>query len=267
MPKYLQALTSQFEAGYAGALMVKAVGRILASACGAGLFRPARKYVSLPHPSLLRVGPARSCSYGCLVLAVVLLAILPLGSCGNKQAAASSPPPAPRVSRAPGPQPPASEPVSEPQTVAALPSPQPVPPEAVPETPGPLVAEPAPETSLEPQPSPPRPAPSAPPVASESATQQETPAAAVPQLGQMLSADQRRQFTQLIDQAIRRAQDRLDVVLANSSKLNEEQHTTIKRIRAFIRQAEDARGQDLTIAKNLADRADLLAQDLAKNFK
>jgi hypothetical protein len=93
------------------------------------------------------------------------------------------------------------------------------------------------------------------------------PAASVPQLGQMLSPDQRQKFNQAIDQAIRKAQERLEVVLVNSAKLNEEQHTTIKRIRAFIRQAEEARGQDLTIARNLADRAQLLAEDLAKNFK
>jgi hypothetical protein len=104
-------------------------------------------------------------------------------------------------------------------------------------------------------------------VASESAAQPETPAAPVPQLGQMLSPDQRQKYNQLIEQAIKRAQERLEVVLANSARLNEEQLATIKRIRAFIRQADDAKTQDLTIAMNLADRAKLLAEDLAKNFK
>jgi hypothetical protein len=56
-------------------------------------------------------------------------------------------------------------------------------------------------------------------------------------------------------------------VAAYSARLSEEQHTTIKRIQAFIQQAEDKRKQDLTIAKSLADRALLLAEDLAKNFK
>jgi hypothetical protein len=108
---------------------------------------------------------------------------------------------------------------------------------------------------------------SAPPAASESVTQPETPAAAVPQLGQILSAEQRKQYNQLIDQAIRRTQERLDVVLANSARLNEEQHAIIKRIRAFIRQAQEGREQDLMVARNLADRALLLAEDLAKNFR
>jgi outer membrane biosynthesis protein TonB len=247
--------------------MVKAVGRVLASVCGAGLFRRARTYGSLRLPSLLRRASCGSCSHGYLALAGLLLVMLPLGSCSHRQAAASSPPPQPRASRAPRPQPQPPGPVSEPQTVTALPSPQPVPPEAVPDTPGPLVPPPAPETSPPPEPSPRRPVASAPPAASESVAQPEAPAAPVPQLGQMLSPDQRSKYKEAIDQAIQRAQERLDVVLANSSKLNEEQLTTIKRIRAFIRQAEDARGQDLTIAKPLADRALLLAEDLAKNFK
>jgi hypothetical protein len=89
----------------------------------------------------------------------------------------------------------------------------------------------------------------------------------VPQLGQMLSPDQRQKYTQAIEQSIKRAQDRLEVVVANSSRPNEEQAATIKRIRAFIKQAEEARSQDLTIAWNLAERAKLLAEDLAKNFK
>ena len=247
--------------------MVNAMERVLASARAIGLFGPARKSV-FPHnqPPRKRVS-GRLYADRYLALAGLLLAILTLASCGNKQVAASSPPPAPRVSQPPRQQLPPG-PVSEPQTVTALPSPQPVPPEAVPDTPGPLVPPPAPEISPQSEPSPRRPVASAPPAVSESPAQPETPAAPVPQLGQMLSADQRRQYNQLIDQAIRRAQERLGVVLNSSnSRPNEEQLATIKRIRAFIRQADDARLQDLTIAKNLADRAVLLAEDLAKNFK
>jgi hypothetical protein len=196
-------------------------------------------------------------------------AMLSLSACGSKQAAANPPEPEPRITRAPRPaQPPSTRPVSEPQTVTSLPSPQPVPPEAVPETPGPLVNQPEEQASTEPEPTRPRPTPTAPPVASESAAPPETPAASVPQLGQIMSPAQRRQYNLLIDQAISRAQDRLKVVAANTARLNEEQHTTLKRIQAFIQQAEEKkRGQELTVAKNLADRALLLADDLARNFK
>jgi hypothetical protein len=142
-----------------------------------------------------------------------------------------------------------------------------VPPEAVPETPGPLVSQPEERASSQPEPVRPRPVPTAPPVSSESTATPEAPAAPLPQLGQILSPAQRSQYEQLIDDAIKRAQDRLKVVAPYSSRLNEEQHTTIKRIQAFIQQAEDKRKQDLTIAKSLADRALLLAEDLAKNFK
>jgi hypothetical protein len=201
-----------------------------------------------------------------VALICLLPALVGLESCAQKQAAASAPPPEPRVIRpARPPQP--SEPVSEPQTVAALPSPQPVPPEAIPETPGPLVAEAAPEISPPPQPAPPRPVPVAPPVNNDSAAPPEAPPPSVPQLGQMLSPDQRRQYTQAIDQAMRRTQDYLDIVTANSARLNDEQQTTVRRIRAFVQQAKEARNQDLTIAKSLADRAMTLAEDLARNFK
>jgi hypothetical protein len=130
------------------------------------------------------------------------------------------------------------------------------------------VNQPEERASSELEPTRPLPTPSAPPVASESATPPEAPVASVPQLGQIMSAAQRRQFNQLIDQAIARAQERLKVVGANTARLTEEQHTTFKRIQAFIQQAEEKKkGQDLTVAKNLADRALLLAEDLAKNFK
>jgi hypothetical protein len=71
----------------------------------------------------------------------------------------------------------------------------------------------------------------------------------------------------MVDQSIRRAQQALDVALANSARLSDVQHETIRRIRAFIRQAQENREQDVTIARNLAERAQLLAEDLAKNFK
>lgn len=265
MSKYLQPLTACFGAICTGTPVVRAVERVLAPVFGAGLFGPSQKHASLRH-SLVLKRASRLRYHGFLVLAGVLLAILPLGSCARKQADAASPPPEPRVTRAPRPQPPAG-PVSEPQTVASLPSPQPVPPGAIPETPGPLVPLPVPENNAQPEPSPRRPVASAPPAASESVAAPETPAASVPQLGQMLSPDQRQKYNQAIEQAIKRAQDRLDVVVANSARPNEEQAATIKRIRAFIKQAEEARGQDLTIAWNLAERAKLLAEDLAKNFK
>jgi hypothetical protein len=266
MPKCVQAVTSHFGVVYVRALRVKAVRSLLASTRRLYCFIPSENWAARGRVFGLRPGAAKTASCAYITLALVLLALLPVGACGRKRADASTPPPAPRVSRAPRPQPPPG-PVSEPQTVTELPSPQPVPPDAVPDTPGPLVTPPVPETSPQPEPSPRRPVASAPPATNESATPPEMPAASVPQLGQMLSPDQRQKFNQAIDQAIRKAQERLEVVLVNSAKLNEEQHTTIKRIRAFIRQAEEARGQDLTIARNLADRAQLLAEDLAKNFK
>lgn len=247
--------------------MAVALRRVVASVCGLGLLRPGQGCVFERRAKAARRRRAASLPGGWLLLVALALAIVPLSSCRSKQATAAPPAPEP-VARTPRPAPPPSPgPVSEPQTVTALPSPQPVPPDAVPETPGPLVNQPPEVASSEPEPARPRPAPSAPPATSESSTPPETPAASVPQLGQIMSAAQRRQYNLLIDQAIARAQERLKVAQAQSARLNEEQHTTIKRIQAFIQQAKEKREQDLTIAKSLADRALLLAEDLAKNFK
>lgn len=246
--------------------MAVALRRAVASVCGLGLWGPRPGCVFERRAEGAPGRRPASAPSGFVFLLALLAAVGSLSSCANKQASATPPPPEP-VSRTPRPAPPPSGPVSEPQTVASLPSPQPVPPEAVPETQGPLVNQPQERVSSEPAPARPQPPPSAPPVTSESSAPPETPAASVPQLGQIMSPAQRRHYNLLIDQAIARAQDRLKVVVNQSAKLNEEQHTTIKRIQAFIQQAKDKREQDLTIAKNLADRALLLAEDLAKNFK
>ena len=150
--------------------------------------------------------------------------------------------------------------------MATLPSPQPVPPEAVPETSGPLVEQPE-ETASSPEPPAPQPPATSPPASSQTSTPPETPAAPVPALGQMLTVEQRKQYNQAIDLAMSRAKELLAVFLENNPRPSDQQHTAIKRIQAFIQQADEQRGQDLTIARNLAERAKVLAEDLAKGLK
>ena len=112
--------------------------------------------------------------------------------------------------------------------------PPPAPPKRVPPTP---VA-----PKVQPQPQPPEPPPP-------------------PKLGQIFTAEQLRDYNRTLDESLERVRRRLALIGAKS--LNAEQTETVGRIRTFLRQAEQAREQDLVTAVNLARRADVLAEDLA----
>jgi hypothetical protein len=113
---------------------------------------------------------------------------------------------------------------------------------------------------------PPRPAPAQrrgpPPAAPRTATSG-TPAAdapAPPQLGQIFTPDQTREYNRTLNDSLERVRKALAVLAGKN--LNAEQSEIANRIRTFERQAEQAREQDLVTAVSLARRADLLAQDL-----
>ncbi|MDQ6758452.1 MAG: hypothetical protein M3Z32_01145 [Acidobacteriota bacterium] len=91
-----------------------------------------------------------------------------------------------------------------------------------------------------------------------------TPAAA-PQLGQILSASEQRQYNALIDQSLSQTRSNLDG-LANR-KLTPEQANSVRTIQEFMQQANTARKVDLISAKALADKAQVLALDLVRNVK
>jgi hypothetical protein len=84
-----------------------------------------------------------------------------------------------------------------------------------------------------------------------------------PQLTQILSAEQKQAYNQSIDASVARA--RRALASLGGRTLTADQRATVDRVRTFLSQAEDARKQDLVRAKGLADRADLLAQDLLKS--
>ena len=183
-------------------------------------------------------------------------------ACGKKDIAPVPPTPA---AAAPAPELPRvrSEPVSEPQIVATLPLEQPIPPEALPDVPGPLAVDP-PRRATDPAAGenagdvPDEPAEPAEPAAA--ATQ--TPSL---RLGRILTPEERETFNESIEESLSAAQRSLAVVLQRSP--NPEQTDEVKRVRAFIRQAEATRRQDLPLAKNLAERAKLLAEDLARSVQ
>ncbi len=63
----------------------------------------------------------------------------------------------------------------------------------------------------------------------------------------------------------RLAQTRANLNRLNGRTLNGEQVAAVKRIQAFLKQAEDTREQDLNLARNLAQRAQVLAEDLVRS--
>lgn len=188
-------------------------------------------------------------------------------SCGKKTAL--TPPAAPRpVTREAVAAP---EPLSEPQTIATLPPAQPVPASAALDEPSGLALAP-PATAAGPERDPAggegalaggQPGGE---VAGESGGEPRPRAGASGlRLGQILSAEERKNLRQEITESLSEAQRNLTYI--SERRPDPEQSRQARRIRAFMKQAREIQRQDLPLAKNLAERARLLAEDLAKNMR
>ncbi len=81
----------------------------------------------------------------------------------------------------------------------------------------------------------------------------------------MLTPVQQQELERSTGERIARAQN----ILASISRkrLNKEQGDMAGQIRTFLKQAEEARGTDLLRANNLAERAEVLAQELANRLR
>lgn len=190
---------------------------------------------------------------------LLLAAMITQAGCGRKTTAA--PPPAPV----------AAEPVAElperpagvawePQTQEKLPPPQPIPPEAVSSQHSPLRIERSEQADEETS----EPIADNAPTADEQAATPPDPAAnpRTPfRLGIILSSEERSEYNRMIDRDLAAAEESLGRVLKGDGL--RERSAQLKRVRAFMRQAEEVRGEDLPLARNLAARARLLAEDLA----
>lgn len=84
-------------------------------------------------------------------------------------------------------------------------------------------------------------------------------------LSLLLTLDQQREYTQAIAQSCDHARRVADA--ARPRSLSDSQKLTLRQIDSFVAQALDLKSQDLEAAKSLAERADLLAQQLAKELK
>lgn len=89
------------------------------------------------------------------------------------------------------------------------------------------------------------------------------PESQVPELEQILTPEQRQAYVDDIDTNIGRAQKTVDAL--RGRRLSRDQKIYLARVRAFVEQAREARKTDLFRAKNLAERASVLADDLLRS--
>jgi hypothetical protein len=82
---------------------------------------------------------------------------------------------------------------------------------------------------------------------------------------QLLTADEQRRYQGELDQYLRSAE--AIVAQAGMRTLDAQQSDMVVRIRAFTQQARDQRDTDLMTARNLAQRADILARDLQRSLR
>jgi hypothetical protein len=90
------------------------------------------------------------------------------------------------------------------------------------------------------------------------------PPSQAPRLGDILTPEQERQYNTAIDQSLSRAQARLGAIA--NRQLTRDQQGLVAQIQGFIQEAQTTRKSNLAAAKSLAERADVLAQDLEKSL-
>jgi hypothetical protein len=86
-----------------------------------------------------------------------------------------------------------------------------------------------------------------------------------PVLGDIVTPDQQRQLNAAIDQSLSRAQASLASI--GNRELNKDQQGLVEQIKNIMQQAQASRSSDLPGAKSLAERAEVLAKDLAGSFR
>ena len=113
-----------------------------------------------------------------------------------------------------------------------------------------------------------RPANPTPPASAPQTTAPTTttpPVADTPRLGDILTPEQQKQYNVAIDESLAHAQNSLGAIA--SRQLTKEQEATAAQVRNFVQQAQTTRKEDLAAAKSLAERAEVLAHDLAESLK
>jgi hypothetical protein len=152
--------------------------------------------------------------------------------------------------------PPAPPATSTPATPMEQPPPAPtVPPPALPQP----TLPPPPEEAVQPKKPPRRPSRAAAPAAPAKIPNQPL------RLGEMLTPEQERQYNSAMDQSLQRAE--ANIARVSKRQLSKEQQGVVIQVQSFIEQAQSTRKTNLTAAKSLAERADVLARELARTVK
>jgi hypothetical protein len=151
--------------------------------------------------------------------------------------------------------------VAAPVAAPVPPTPTAAPAETAP-SPAPVAPAPPPQSQA-PQPQPPSqsPQPSTAPRRSTPPSEPNPP----PRLGDILTPEQARQYNSAIDQSLARTQSSLGVIAQH--RLTKEQQGVVAQIQSFIQQAQTTRKSNLPAAQSLAERADVLARDLAGSLR
>jgi hypothetical protein len=84
--------------------------------------------------------------------------------------------------------------------------------------------------------------------------------APLPQLGRVLTPEEKRQYSESITASLNRAQNALQHI--SRRRLSASQRAEVARIRTFVREAETVRESDPVSAHVLAQRAEILSQTL-----
>ena len=133
-----------------------------------------------------------------------------------------------------------------------------------PTTTAPPIETPTPQPPPEPEKPKPAPRPRAPKPASPETVAPQDPSR-VPQLTQILTPAEQEAHQKAIEAAIDNAEANLAKLAGQ--RLNASQQANVERAKSFIQQARQTRANDLATARSLAERADLLSQDLIRNLR
>ncbi len=206
-----------------------------------------------------------------LALAAALIVLVFQLGCRRTQKAPPTPAaPVPKVEMPP-PLKPQAKPLEEPQ----LPTPpQPTPQKEPQMSPNVITVPPPPppqparrtKPTQAAKPKPAEPPPATTPAAPAEETKPVQPAALPePVLGEVIPGDQARRLEQTLAANLGTAQSVLAQI--KGRRLTREQSESANRVRAFIRQSEQARRSDIAVAAELSRRAALLAEDLRKTLE
>jgi hypothetical protein len=100
---------------------------------------------------------------------------------------------------------------------------------------------------------------------SRSAPEEKVEPSPVPQLTELLPEEKRWEYGQEVDRRLQNINQIIEEL--EKRPLKEEQMRLLDRVRVFVRQTTESRAGDLVTARNLSERAELLAEELERTTR